>query len=384
MKMHYLNFIVVLLFLSFQQVVNAQDISDLKTSYSFQENLVLGEQINKQDIVFGLPSAAISDSKGNIIVADDKFGAIRVFNKEGKSIFNFGGNGRGPGEFTEVTSMTLLPNDEILIFDFFQQRFTKYSTNGEVLGVYMAPWGMSLKPDYMRYIPRVGIALFFRKLEGIRGVISPEEDYLIHIISEDFQELTEEFAPITHTIDTTQSFELYFEGGVYRGIFTTGENSLTLAPFFYRGKIQQYVRKSSWELEKTFDGYTEVDKPYVQYEDPEKVLGKGMLTNSARHGKLYGIMNNESLGLFQKSNGDYLYIGLLKIGKRQRLYAQIFDESGELKSHGLINNLDAGLQETGYYQRMRFYWMDEKNQIYIIDQTERDGILVRRGVLEKK
>ena len=157
-----------------------------------------------------------------------------------------------------------------------------------------------------------------------------------------------------------------------------------MAPFFFRGKILQYTKIDGvWNLTDVFEGYRETESVYEEYENPRDVIGKGMASNPAAFGPLAGIMKNESLGIFQKQNGDYLYLGLLEIGKEQKLYVNLFDSEGKLKAHGPVTNLKPGLQKNDFYRRMRFYWMDEKDQLYVIDGAE-DGFFVYRGTIEMK
>lgn len=353
-----------------------------ETLYMFDKNLVIGDATENIDYLFGLPSAVLTDLEGNIFVSDDKYGSIRVYNNRGKFLFQFGKNGRGPGEFLEVTSMTVMDNS-ILIFDFYQQRFTLFTNGGELLWVKNAPKGLEIKPDYMRYIKDYGIVLFYRKKEGLRGNLNNDKDYLLHVVSEDFSEIKYEFGPITHTIDTSDPFESYFEGGVYRGIFVTTDSSLYLAPFFYRGKILVYESNQDWKLDRVLKGYTETSRTYEGFSDYKKVLGKGFITNSANYGQLAGIMKNESLALFKKENGNLLHIGLLEIGDSQKLYVTIFNPDGELLAHGKLEGISAGLQKNDYYRRLRFYWLDKNDHLYIIDYGQENFTIIK-GQISKQ
>ncbi|MDR9419933.1 6-bladed beta-propeller [Gracilimonas sp.] len=339
----------------------------------FEYNLKLSEDTG--NYFFSEISAVVSNSKGDIYIADGKQSKILVFDKSGSFKFSFGRAGRGPGEFTEVTSMTLLPDDEILIFDYFQFRFTKYDAEGNLIATKVIE--KEIKPNYMRHVPGKGIVLFYRSLDALRGEVNHNEDYLIHIFDEDLNEIESELVPVSHTIDTSQPFELFFVGGVFTSSFTTTDSTLTLAPFFYRGKVLQYSLETN-KLKRVFNGYTATSKTYVEYDNYKDVLGKGMIANSAVYGKLHGIMNNESMGIFKKSNGDYLHISLLSIEDKQHLYTQLFDEdTGELKARGPVTNLEAGLLDNGFYQRVLFYWMDQKDQLYVIVMGQNGDYLLR-------
>lgn len=378
------NFKKILSFLLLLLATNkvlAQDSAQLYREFTFEENLTLSDV--GEEYFFGLPVAVISDSEGNMIIADDQQKKIMKFNNEGKFLYSFGRSGRGPGEFLKTSSIVLLPNEELLVFDFFMRRFTKFSLKGEVLDTYLLPKSVYMYPNVMHYLEGEGILAFYRSLEGIRAEVSNDKDYLIHIISEDLEKIKHEFVPISETVDVTSNFEKNFVGGNFRGSFSVSDTTVTLAPFFYRGKILQYHKKNNWRLTKTFKGYVETNQTYVPYDDYREVIGKGYASNSQAYGKTVGILKNESLGLFQKRNGDFLYIGLLEIGNEQKPYVNVFDSDGKLKAHGPVTNLSLGLQENEFFHVIRFYWMDEKDQLYVIDGAE-DGFFVYRGTIEMK
>lgn len=379
--MYKYKFILLIIFCQ-TTLIFAQDSEVLVKEFVFNKTLTLGDK-PQNDIIFGLPYAVLSDSERNIIVSDNKQGVIRVFDSSGKFISNIGRTGRGPGEFLQISSLTLLPNDELLVFDFFQKRFTKFSMKGEVLDTYLLPKNEYMKPDIMKHIKNVGILTFYRSLEGSRAQVSPDKDFLIHILSEDLETIKHEFVPISETVDISSNFEKYFEGGMFHGLFTVTDTTVTLAPFFYRGKILQYHKKNNWQLTNTFNGYVETNRTYEPYDNPREIMGKGKVSNTKLYGPLGGFMKNESLGIFQKQNGDYLYLGLLEIDGKQRLYVNLFDEDGELKAHGRVTNLHPGIQENDFYRRMRFYWMDDQDQLYVIDGAE-DGFYVYRGTIDMK
>ena len=358
-----------------------QDHSELYREFSFEKNLTLSDI--GEDYFFGMPLSVIPDSLGNLYIADDQQKKIMVFNSKGDFLYSIGRSGKGPGEFTKMTSLAIIP-EGLIVFDFFQRRFTKFNFKGELIETYLLPKDVYMQPDYLLYMGGEKILSFNRSIQGSRNQIPPEKDFLMQELSLESFKVLNSFIPITHTIDINKNFERYFEGRFFKGLFTYRNNRITLAPFFFRGKILQYTKIDGvWNLTDVFEGYRETESVYEEYENPRDVIGKGMASNPAAFGPLAGIMKNESLGIFQKQNGDYLYLGLLEIGKEQKLYVNLFDSEGKLKAHGPVTNLKPGLQKNDFYRRMRFYWMDEKDQLYVIDGAE-DGFFVYRGTIEMK
>jgi hypothetical protein len=375
--MKFSTLIVIFLILFIKIDVNAQ-IEKKAITFSINANLVLTGEGN--DYLFSTIKGIVADKAGNIFVADDKQGKILVFDKKGRFLKSFGSTGRGPGQFTEVTTMTMLPTNELLIFDYYQLRFTKYSTEGEV--ILSKAVKNDIRPVRMEYIPNEGIGLYYRNLEAKSGGVHPKHDFLLHLFDDELNELNEHYVPVSHTINISQPFERYFEGGIYRGIFAASDSILTVAPFFFRGKLLQYRNEDLSSLKNTLNGYVETEQPYKLYDNYEDVIGKGLITNSRVYGKLHGIMNNESLAIFNLSDGNYLFIGLLSIDGKQELSVQIFDaKQGEILAYGTINNLEAGLLKNGFYQRVQFYWMDDKDQLYVIVSSENGDYVIRGNLI---
>lgn len=358
-----------------------QDHSELYREFSFEKNLTLSDI--GEDYFFGMPLSVIPDSLGNLYVADDQQKKIMVFNSKGDFLYSIGRSGKGPGEFLKTSSMVILPDDELLVFDFFMRRFTKFSLQGDVLDTYVLPKNIYMYPDVMYYLDGVGILAFYRSLEGSRAQVPPEKDFLIHILSEDLKTIKHEFVPISETVDLSSNFEKYFEGGMFKGSISVTDTTVTLAPFFYRGEILQYHKKHNWKLTDKFEGYVETKETYTPYDDYREVIGKGYFSNSKAYGPTIGILKNESLGVFRKNNGDFLYLGLIEIGNERKVYVNLFDSKGLLKAHGPVTNLQLGLQKNDFFRMMRFYWIDEKDQLYAIDGAE-DGFFVYRGTIEMK
>lgn len=379
---------LILIFLvcpAFWTQVVCQDLNSLKTEFTYEQNLIIGEdpEADSLEYTFGIPSAVVTDSEGYIYVSDDVFKEIRVYNSEGRFVRKFGGAGRGPGEFVEVTAMSLLQNDDLLVYDYMQFRITIYTKEGDVVRTYSPNKFNMVKPDYIRPIGKEDVISFYRKVAARRDHFDLANDYLVHITSKDLQEVKEEFVHITDLISMDTHIEFRLEGGAYHGVFTNSDTTLTISPFFYRGEIYQYSKTDSgWTKTATLRSFIEVEEPYKTYDDYRDVIGRGIAFSSQEKPNAI-IMNNESLGLFRKQNGELLHLALIRINGDQKLYASHFDKDNKLIAHGEVINLNPGLQKNDYYRRMRFYWMDEKDQIYFIDQA-REAFTVRRGIIRIK
>ena len=153
-----------------------QDHSELYREFSFEKNLTLSDI--GEDYFFGMPLSVIPDSLGNLYIADDQQKKIMVFNSKGDFLYSIGRSGKGPGEFTKMTSLAIIP-EGLIVFDFFQRRFTKFNFKGELIETYLLPKDVYMQPDYLLYMGGEKILSFNRSIQGSRNQIPPEKDFLM-------------------------------------------------------------------------------------------------------------------------------------------------------------------------------------------------------------
>lgn len=118
--------------LLFSGSINAQNLS-----VNLTEELVIGDDENaSSEYLFFSPTQICIDSKNKIYVAGYNRGEIRVFNQQGKYIKSIGKRGKGPGEILEVLSMTIDKNDNLIVVDRSNDRFTVFTDFGSNFKVY--------------------------------------------------------------------------------------------------------------------------------------------------------------------------------------------------------------------------------------------------------
>jgi hypothetical protein len=69
---------------------------------------------------------------GRIVVANSGDSSLRWFDAEGVFLFERGGAGEGPGEFSRLGSITVAPGDSIVAVDWAGMRFTLFGADGGV------------------------------------------------------------------------------------------------------------------------------------------------------------------------------------------------------------------------------------------------------------
>jgi hypothetical protein len=75
----------------------------------------------------------MADVEEDIIVIDDKEMVIKVFDKTGRYLRTFGKRGQGPGEFQNVSRIVLKGDQDIVVLDRGNNKFSYYSKEGDCL-----------------------------------------------------------------------------------------------------------------------------------------------------------------------------------------------------------------------------------------------------------
>ncbi len=121
---------------------------------SLEEELSIGEPEGKEEYVFYRILMDV-DEYGNMYILDAAAPNIRVFDKEGNYTQTIGRKGQGPGEMLSPRSIQITPQNEILVYDLRNQRFSFYSLTGEFLKQSLAATALFLlnpKMDSTGYV----------------------------------------------------------------------------------------------------------------------------------------------------------------------------------------------------------------------------------------
>jgi hypothetical protein len=93
--------------------------------------LSIGSLDGVDDALYGV-SGLDRLSDGTWVVANRGLSELRLFDAEGAFVRAIGGPGEGPGEFTALSAVFVLPGDSLLTWDFQRRRATVFDPDGEV------------------------------------------------------------------------------------------------------------------------------------------------------------------------------------------------------------------------------------------------------------
>lgn len=324
--------ILVILLLSYLAHI---DILYSQNEFTFTHILDIGsEEPISEEYQFRGPDLAVQDSKQNLYVVDQRATEIKVFNSSGKYVKTLGKNGRGPGEFLDISSIDIVHGDTLVVFDAINQRFSTLDING----------------FFESYTPSqsdLGVI-------SVREVIPHKEGYLILMLSsslsqagnnkifflfdKEFEFLGESYGEESSIWNTDNRFSNYLAYSKDAYCTKIRNNKIYVAPGLHENHITEIDLKTS--TEKRIKNSTEA--PFSSFilhgeDDYDEKISNKMLFSGV-YGKYVVEAINRTSGIFiedgivskfsiQKLNeGQSVLVVDLYSGKGNYLRARILKE----------------------------------------------------------
>ncbi len=220
----------------------AQDIS-----YTYQELFRIGDSEEfDENYSFTSPYFITISEEGWIYVSDRRMNEIRIYDAEGTFINKIAERGRGPGEFTEISTMYIDPSqNHLIVVDRMNLRATRFDRNGKYLETHLLPEGPVISPWLGRADVDGNHYLLYR-IPVMPNQPRPEEDHLVHIYDSEFSKITGSLVDASlygnldnYIIDSSI-------GSPNTGLFElTKQNRLVGAPHLYNGFIYLFEKNQN-------------------------------------------------------------------------------------------------------------------------------------------
>ncbi len=355
--------------------------------------LTIGSDNQPFEYQLGDPISVITDSIGNMYIADRASLTIKVFDPEGNYVRSIGGRGRGPGEFMQFNLMRPANDGTLLLQDRGKMVFVYLSTDGEQISSHPVYISNQYYPKDVIWQDESTIGLQ-QEGSGRSSNPLPMNRSLFYVYDRTFQELDNsffEFQELGYTEEEMfiwSSF-IYHPGSVDA---LTGQNRFIYSPGVYTGELYEFIRTDSdkWQLERKITATPPTDLPYEIYSSESKyeVMNGISGVNQIRFSSIpdWGRLYSIDAGVFYLENGNIAHFygewrggdTTLEEGNTFDLFVQVLSSEGEILNHGFVKSLDFDRRPS----LSLVSWKDEQDHFYLINLSKFDAPTVIKFRLE--
>jgi len=343
------------------------------------ERLVLGDDEDAaNEYLFVSPQHICTDRQNNIYVADKYSAQIRIFDQKGRFVKAIGQKGKGPGEFEDIAAMTIAHNNDLLIVDRLNRRFTRFRKFGSDFIMYSIPVQSTIDPFFMQPFGRRAFILGYLAGPITDDANSMRNVDMFHIYTNDFRSIKESCISATDIWNFNNRFERAQSRANSLNCAVVDSNSIIVAPKFYEGILYKYEKVSNiWKMTKV-QGKVPYKKSYDERpatktnvrSDIENARKSGhnfmILTDKDRRYFVY--VRNRSVGLFQLNNGQIVHFSIMENDKDKAIFGlDIFTKNGKHIGYGEMKHFP--LRGNDVFG-IKVLWKDVNDHFYISDTRD--------------
>lgn len=214
-----------------------------------EEFTVGGAQASEE--AFLAQPAAVGEANGHLFVADLQLSAVKVYDRSGNYLRQFGRRGKGPGEFGVLYDMHV-NGEEIVTMDDQLMRFIKFSPEGEVISTHFySDLGLLVSPRDMTRLDNGNYLMVY----GTGANRPSDEDFKRSVLHEVTPELDEVVASFGTRGEIYGAYEGYADfSNADPGNVTRAGNRVVFVPRLYAGELFVYEREGdTWTHIRTLE-----------------------------------------------------------------------------------------------------------------------------------
>lgn len=344
----------------------------------------------------GEPVAVRTDESGNIYIADRSSQKFKVFDENGNFVREFGGRGRGPGEFQAFYTIEYKGDDEFFVLDWGAQEYEYVTTCGEFITSDPVDRTSQLTTYYPEQVFWFGEYTLGLDLDQAFAHLPPppKQRHLFHVYSSDLQKKIHSFFPFERLGFEDESRFVWGSFSALPGSIIVNENlsRFIYSPLIYTGELFEFQRTDSlhWEIADTLHGFKPSVHPYEiytsteEYEKNREYPGANVIyyDGDANVGRLYAV----DAGVYRLSDGRVVHFYgewrdgdiVLEEGNSLVLSAQLFDSDGQVLARRILFNLQIDLRPN----KILVNWKDEEDNFYLLNVPKDDVPTVMKFRLE--
>lgn len=358
-----INILLILFFSFFLSLLNAKEIRvNLKNYFALGD-----DESAAAEYLFAWPTNVCTDSNNNIYISDRNMSKIRVFDEKGNFLNYISRKGQGPGEIQEVNCMTVDHDDNLIVVDRLNHRFTRFSNMGKDFITYRIPINTPIDPWFISPLGKDCYVIYFHVRSNNKYRVQPS-DRVLHVFNNNFTSLYKSFARADEIWDINDAFLRTRVGKSRSNLFVINPSKIIISPEFYDGKICLYDQKSSeWKL-KIIKGERVKNRSYklLDFSDyPDYKFPGGTITASGPGYKFLAQMLNISKGIFALSDGKIVHFVWSRNKKKSELGIELFEHDGKYIGYDLIGSAEKENHDlANEFFTFKPLWKDKNDYFY--------------------
>jgi len=366
------NLIMKYFFIIFlTQVFSLNHSIETKSLFSFKGEFFDGTPM-------GIPMNIESFSDGSFVLHENETQDLKKFDHTGRFIEKLSRRGRGPGEFLDIDNIFINQNDELLVLDHKQLKFSVLKQNEDVEEHRIFKSRPRAREIHQKSNGEYILASIKYSEIGRResGALFYEIDERFNIKDKEFG-FTEDYT--LEEIGSLPHFVMRGGSGLTDSSILTNGEDLLVAPMFYTGRLIRYNSSSNYSTFNQFS-FKNFGIPYKEYESSSDNFnfnimherGLNLVSNRTLGSRIFYHFNR-SLGLFKLNTGEILHFAQIKRGEEADLIVEFINEEGSkvIGTQTLRNIGDIDVKENtskkDNHSRIDlvFHHMDKNNRLYV-------------------
>lgn len=345
----------------------------------------IGSEDQSFEYQLGMPHGVVTDTLGNIYIADRASLTVKIFGPDGVYLGDFGGRGRGPGEFQGINLMSYTDDDQLLFLDRGKLEFIYLSLKGEFISSFfvdISSQEAQYYPKSLKWVDNNSIGLVL-KSSFPTAYLPPLERPLFYIYDNNFQQRKKTFFPFSQLGYNSEEMFIWTTFIYYPGSFnlSSDKKKIIYAPAVYEGKLYEFNRNGNgWELNRIINGMAPKTNVFEIYSSDMEYEANSDLPGTAKiyygGGVYMGRINSFDGGIFYTENGNIIHFFgewsnekiTLDDGNDFNLNVQILNNKGELVQAGSL----LSIERSSSPPLPLVNWKDKEDNFYLLNLSEKD------------
>ncbi len=280
--------ILVLIFLTLPQWAYGQQ----EVNVTLEKTL----EIKGGDEFFLVDGIDMQATDQYIFVEQPTLRKIKVFSKQGEYFRSFGGQGKGPGEFSRMTAMWTDQNGHVYVADYINARISQFNAEGKMLNDFLINNKKMQWPRSFHQVNKDEYLVLYLRLKT--------EKEVFHLWDDKFQVLKKSFdlPPGYINDDPVKKADV----GFHVGSCVIEDSTVIYVPHFYEGTIysRNIFTDDSWQSHQgkniELAPFEILESGNIRNEKIKEISDQRMFTPE---GNFALRLNSTSKGMFKTKEG---------------------------------------------------------------------------------